>query len=123
MTLEIKTSNLEPIRQTYAYIERRFGKKPATRYQEVSFDVQGATNFHYRPLWKPDKILNDYVLMTSKIEDIGDKNKLEYLMNVYEKIILESALSKHSSMRKAARTLGIDPSTLSRKAKKYNINL
>ena len=26
MTLEIKTSNLEPIRQTYAYIERRFGK-------------------------------------------------------------------------------------------------
>lgn len=59
MTLEIKTANLEPIRHTYAYIERRFGNKPATRYQEVSFDVQGATNFHYRPLWKPDKTLND----------------------------------------------------------------
>ena len=59
MTLEIKTSNLEPIRATYAYIERRFGNKPATRYQEVSFDVQGAANFHYRPLWKPDKTLND----------------------------------------------------------------
>ncbi|WP_242038737.1 hypothetical protein, partial [Acinetobacter baumannii] len=25
MTLEIKTSNVEPIRQNYAYIERRFG--------------------------------------------------------------------------------------------------
>ncbi|MFH4233981.1 hypothetical protein WAJ75_23540, partial [Acinetobacter baumannii] len=24
MTLEIKTSNVEPIRQNYAYIERRF---------------------------------------------------------------------------------------------------
>lgn len=59
MTLEIKTSNLEPIRQTYAYIERRFGTKPATRYQEVSFDVQASTNFHYRPLWKPEKTLND----------------------------------------------------------------
>ena len=59
MTLEIKTSNIEPIRQTYAYTERRFGAKPATRYQEVSFDVQGETNFHYRPLWKPDKTLND----------------------------------------------------------------
>ncbi|ELN4659207.1 hypothetical protein RZ729_005320, partial [Escherichia coli] len=59
MTLEIKTSNLEPIRQTYAYIERRFGTKPATRYQEVSFDIQASTNFHYRPLWKPDKTLND----------------------------------------------------------------
>ena len=59
MTLEIKTSNLEPIRQTYAYIERRFGTKPATRYQEVSFDVQASTNFHYPPLWKPEKTLND----------------------------------------------------------------
>ncbi|WP_104499260.1 aromatic/alkene monooxygenase hydroxylase subunit beta [Acinetobacter indicus] len=59
MTLEIKTSSVEPIRQTYAYIERRFGNKPATRYQEVSFDVQAAINFHYRPLWKPEKTLND----------------------------------------------------------------
>ena len=59
MTLEIKTSNIEPVRQTYAYIERRFGAKPATRYQEVSFDIQSETNFHYRPLWKPEKTLND----------------------------------------------------------------
>lgn len=59
MTLEIKTSNIQPIRQTYAYIERRFGNKPAARYQEVSFDIQGEANFHYRPLWKPDKTLND----------------------------------------------------------------
>ena len=69
MTLEIKTSNLEPIRQTYAYIERRFGKKPATRYQEVSFDIQGATNFHYRPLWKPDKTLNDHTHTALQMQD------------------------------------------------------
>ena len=59
MSLEIKTSSIEPIRQSYAYIERRFGNKPATRYQEVSFDIQAETNFHYRPLWKPEKTLND----------------------------------------------------------------
>lgn len=69
MTLEIKTSNLEPIRQTYAYIERRFGTKPATRYQEVSFDVQAATNFHYRPLWKPEKTLNDQTHTALKMQD------------------------------------------------------
>ena len=45
MTLEIKTSNVEPIRQNYAYIERRFGSKPTTRYQEVVFDVQAETTF------------------------------------------------------------------------------
>ncbi|WP_114800171.1 aromatic/alkene monooxygenase hydroxylase subunit beta [Moraxella canis] len=59
MSLEIKTATLEPVRHTYAYIERRFGPKPATRYQEASFDIQGTTNFHYRPLWKPEKTLND----------------------------------------------------------------
>lgn len=69
MTLEIKTSNLEPIRQTYAYIERRFGTKPATRYQEVSFDIQSSTNFHYRPLWKPDKTLNDKTHTALQIQD------------------------------------------------------
>lgn len=66
MTLEIKTSNVEPIRQNYAYIERRFGSKPATRYQEVSFDVQAETNFHYRPLWKPEKTLNDKTILLCK---------------------------------------------------------
>lgn len=69
MTLEIKTSNLEPIRQSYAYIERRFGSKPATRYQEVSFDVQASTNFHYRPLWKPEKTLNDQTHTALKMQD------------------------------------------------------
>ena len=69
MTLEIKTSNLVPIRQTYAYIERRFGNKPATRYQEVSFDVQATTNFHYRPLWKPDKTLNDKTHTALQMQD------------------------------------------------------
>jgi phenol/toluene 2-monooxygenase (NADH) P1/A1 len=59
MTPEIKTSSLEPIRQTFANLERRFGAKPATRYQEATYDLQAETNFHYRPLWQPDKELND----------------------------------------------------------------
>ncbi len=59
MTLEIKTATLEPVRQTFANVARRFGEKPATRYQEATYDAQGTTNFHYRPLWMPDKTLND----------------------------------------------------------------
>lgn len=71
----------------------------------------------------PDKILNDYVLMNVSKDEIQNENKLGYLMDVYEKIILESALSKHSSMRKTAETLGIHVSTLSRKANKHNIDV
>lgn len=59
MSLEIKTASLEPVRHTFAHIARRFGDKPATRYQEATYDAQSATNFHYRPLWNPEKTLND----------------------------------------------------------------
>ncbi len=71
----------------------------------------------------PDKILNEHVLMHDSITQIGDKGKLEYLMEVYERIILKSALSNHTSMRETAKTLGINVSTLSRKVKKYDIDL
>ena len=59
MTIEIKTATLEPVRNTYANVERRFGDKPATRYQEATYDLQSETNFHYRPLWQPELELND----------------------------------------------------------------
>ncbi|QEQ95752.1 aromatic/alkene monooxygenase hydroxylase subunit beta [Neptunomonas concharum] len=59
MTIEIKTATLEPVRNTFAHIERRFGDKPATRYQEATYDVQSETNFHYKPLWQPEFELND----------------------------------------------------------------
>ncbi|NVK43567.1 MAG: phenol hydroxylase [Oceanospirillaceae bacterium] len=69
MTIEIKTSTLEPVRQTYANIARRFGDKPATRYQEATYDVQAETNFHYRPLWQPQHELNDKGRTAIQMED------------------------------------------------------
>lgn len=59
MSIEIKTHSVEPLRQTYAHIARRFGDKPATRYQEASYDLEAKTNFHYRPLWDAEHTLND----------------------------------------------------------------
>ncbi len=59
MTIEIKTATLEPVRNTFAHIERRFGDKPATRYQEGTYDIQAETNFHYKPMWQPEYELND----------------------------------------------------------------
>lgn len=59
MNIEIKTNTVEPIRQTFSHIRRRFGDKPASRYQEASYDLEAKINFHYRPQWQPDKLLND----------------------------------------------------------------
>lgn len=69
MSIEIKTHSVEPIRHTYSHIERRFGNKPASRYQEASFDVEAKTNFHYRPLWDPQNTLNDPNRTAIRMED------------------------------------------------------
>ncbi len=55
MTVQIKTIDFEPKRQTFGHVARRIGgDKPATRYQEGTFDVQATENFHYKPLWEPE---------------------------------------------------------------------
>lgn len=54
MTIEIKTSVIEPRRHTYANVARRLGAdKPASRYEEATYDLQPTVNFHYRPTWNP----------------------------------------------------------------------
>ncbi len=58
--IDIKTSVAEPRRHTYANVARRLGAdKPASRYQEATFDVQSSANFHYRPLWDPNYEIHD----------------------------------------------------------------
>ena len=55
MNIEIKGINIEPRRQTFAHLARRFGEdRPASRYEEATFDVQATANFHYRPLCQPE---------------------------------------------------------------------
>lgn len=60
MQVDIKTSDVRPIRQTFSHVARRIGgDKPASRYQEATFDMQPMVNFHYRPLWEPERELYD----------------------------------------------------------------
>lgn len=59
MSVEIKTNTAETLRHTYGNLQRRFGDKPASRYQEASYDIEATTNFHYRPLWDSQRQLND----------------------------------------------------------------
>ena len=55
MTVQIKTIDLEPKRQTFGHVARRLGgDKPASRYQEATLDVQATANFHYKPLYEPE---------------------------------------------------------------------
>ena len=55
MAVEIRTNNIEPLRQSYAHLQRFQGKdKTASRYLEGTVGLQMEVNFHYRPIWAPE---------------------------------------------------------------------
>jgi phenol hydroxylase P1 protein len=59
MQIDLRTVTIEPLRQTYDHLAARFGNKPASRYQEGSYDIQAVENLHYRPTWDPQQALYD----------------------------------------------------------------
>lgn len=70
MSIEIKTMNVEPKRQTFAHVARRLGSDaPATRYEEGVYDLQATTHFHYRPIWGPEMWHFDEGRTAIKMED------------------------------------------------------
>lgn len=70
MSIEIKTTSIEPLRHTFTNVAERLGAdKPASRYQEATFDLQPTVNFHYRPAWDPDHELYDQGRTAIRMED------------------------------------------------------
>ena len=65
----IRTHTIEPRRHAYAELERRFGEKSASRYQEAVYRAQPEENFHYRPMWGPSKELYDVDYSVLKLTD------------------------------------------------------
>lgn len=60
MQLDLRTVTIKPLRQTFTHVAKRIGgDKPASRYQEGTFDLQATMNFHYRPLWAPEHEIFD----------------------------------------------------------------
>lgn len=72
MHVDIKTTSVNQLRNTFSHIGRRFGAdKPASRYQEASVGLQPTTNFHYRPLWDAERHVYD-VTRTAIVMDDWD---------------------------------------------------
>jgi len=69
MQIDLRTVHIEPLRQAYDHLERRFGSKPASRYQEASYDIQVVENLHYRPTWDPAQTLYDPELSKVRMRD------------------------------------------------------
>jgi len=69
MQIDLRTVSIEPLRQTFDHLARRFGDKPASRYQEGSYDIQATENLHYRPTWDPDQLIYDASITRIAMQD------------------------------------------------------
>ncbi|HWS62892.1 MAG TPA: aromatic/alkene monooxygenase hydroxylase subunit beta [Steroidobacteraceae bacterium] len=70
MQVDIKTTSVTQLRNTFSNVARRLGgDKPASRYQEATFDLQSTANFHYRPLWQPELALYDVLRTQIEMKD------------------------------------------------------
>jgi len=60
MQIDLRTVTIKPLRNTYAHVARHIGgDKVASRYQEGTIGIQAEGNFHYRPLWDPERLVFD----------------------------------------------------------------
>jgi len=69
MQIDLRTVSIQPSRNTFDHLARRFGDKPASRYQEGSYDIQAAENLHYRPTWDPEQELYDTKITKLVMQD------------------------------------------------------
>ncbi|MGO4343067.1 hypothetical protein [Pedococcus sp. 2YAF34] len=69
MQYELRTQVIEPQRKTFTHLVKRYGDRPASRYEEGTIDVQAKENFHYRPLWDPQHELYDETLSAFRLTD------------------------------------------------------
>jgi len=69
MQIDLRTVAIQPQRNTFDHLARRFGDKPASRYQEGSYDIQAAENLHYKPTWDPHQELYDAAITRIVMQD------------------------------------------------------
>ena len=67
-------------------------------------------------------VLADYLGMDSQSIALHPAS-LKVALDDYERSLIARALEEHGGVRKAAHALGVDPSTISRKAKKYGLEV
>ena len=82
MTIDLKTASVEPLRRTFDHLAAKLGPdKNPSRYQEATWGLQPALNFHYRPTWDPAHELYDRErtgIVMSDFDDLVDPRQYYY---------------------------------------------
>lgn len=97
MQYELRQNVIEPRRQTYQALADRHGDRPASRYEEGTVGIQPTENFHYRPLWAPDRELYDERYSRLRLSDpdgFADPRQYYYAPYVAARAALHDAFGK-----------------------------
>lgn len=97
MQFELRTQTIEPKRKTFTNLVERYGDRPASRYEEGTIDIMPVENFHYRPLFAPDKWHYDENWSAFKLTDaysFTDPRQFYYAPYVQSRAAMNDAFSK-----------------------------
>lgn len=98
MQFELRQQVIEPLRQTFTPLVKRYGDRPATRYEEGSVGIQSTEHFHYRPLWDPQHDIYDADYSALKLSDpdaYTDPRQLYYTPYVVNRAALHEAFGRN----------------------------
>ncbi len=100
MQFELRQQVIEPVRQTFTPLVKRYGDRPATRYEEGSVGIQSTEHFHYRPLWDPKHEIYDADYSALKLSDpdaYTDPRQFYYTPYVVNRAALHEAFGRNLS--------------------------
>ena len=98
MQFELRQQVIEPLRQTFTPLVKRYGDRPATRYEEGSIGIQSTEHFHYRPLWDPQHDIYDADYSALKLTDpdaYTDPRQFYYTPYVINRAALHEAFGRN----------------------------
>lgn len=98
MQFELRQQVIEPLRQTFTPLVKRYGDRPATRYEEGSIGIQSTEQFHYRPLWDPQHDIYDADYSALKLTDpdaYTDPRQFYYTPYVINRAALHEAFGRN----------------------------
>lgn len=97
MQYELRQQVIETQRPTFTPLIKRYGNRPATRYEEASVAIQPTENFHYRPLWDPQHEIYDETYSQLRLSDpdaFTDPRQYYYTPYVSNRAALHEAFGK-----------------------------
>lgn len=84
MQIDLQTISIKPLRQNFDHLAKRFGDKPATRYQEATYDIQQTYLYHYKPTWEPEREIFDERRTAIRMKDWYDfKDPRQFYYGTY----------------------------------------